>query len=115
MKTITNEFECFDVRPLHCNFFLFTTKQELYCAVSTNIMLKIYIITNFHMLHYFDINTCIVTTVSGVKQHSYAAVSYTHLRAHETRGNLVCRLLLEKKKLKHFMKFQKKFSERERK
>ena len=24
------------------------------------------------------------------------AVSYTHLRAHETRGNLVCRLLLEK-------------------
>ena len=27
------------------------------------------------------------------------AVSYTHLRAHETRGNLVCRLLLEKKKV----------------
>ena len=26
------------------------------------------------------------------------AVSYTNLRAHETRGNLVCRLLLEKKK-----------------
>ena len=25
------------------------------------------------------------------------SVSYTHLRAHETRGNLVCRLLLEKK------------------
>ena len=29
---------------------------------------------------------------------SFVAVSYTHLRAHETRGNLVCRLLLEKKK-----------------
>ena len=28
---------------------------------------------------------------------SPGAVSYTHLRAHETRGNLVCRLLLEKK------------------
>ena len=27
------------------------------------------------------------------------SVSYTHLRAHETRGNLVCRLLLEKKEL----------------
>ena len=27
----------------------------------------------------------------------FSAVSYTHLRAHETRGNLVCRLLLEKK------------------
>src|SRR5678809_1743052 len=26
------------------------------------------------------------------------AVSYTHLRAHETGSNLVCRLLLEKKK-----------------
>ncbi len=25
------------------------------------------------------------------------SVSYTHLRAHETRGNLVCRLVLEKK------------------
>src|SRR5659263_671550 len=28
----------------------------------------------------------------------YKAVSYTHLRAHETRHDLVCRLLLEKKK-----------------
>eukprot|EP00657_Telonema_sp_P-1_P003389 TRINITY_DN18194_c0_g1_i1.p1 TRINITY_DN18194_c0_g1~~TRINITY_DN18194_c0_g1_i1.p1 ORF type:complete len:102 (+),score=59.56 TRINITY_DN18194_c0_g1_i1:138-443(+) len=29
------------------------------------------------------------------------AVSYTHLRAHETVLDLVCRLLLEKKKNKH--------------
>ena len=29
---------------------------------------------------------------------SFPAVSYTHLRAHETRHDLVCRLLLEKKK-----------------
>ena len=29
-----------------------------------------------------------------------ASVSYTHLRAHETGRNLVCRLLLEKKKLR---------------
>src|SRR5450756_2754967 len=29
-----------------------------------------------------------------------AAVSYTHLRAHETRHDIVCRLLLEKKKKK---------------
>ena len=28
----------------------------------------------------------------------YVPVSYTHLRAHETRHDLVCRLLLEKKK-----------------
>ena len=31
-----------------------------------------------------------------------AAVSYTHLRAHETRHDLVCRPLLEKKKLSNF-------------
>ena len=30
-----------------------------------------------------------------------APVSYTHLRAHETGRNLVCRLLLEKKKKKY--------------
>ena len=29
---------------------------------------------------------------------TYASVSYTHLRAHETVLDLVCRLLLEKKK-----------------
>src|SRR5450759_2422095 len=31
-------------------------------------------------------------------QQCYKSVSYTHLRAHETRHDLVCRLLLEKKK-----------------
>src|SRR5665213_60245 len=30
--------------------------------------------------------------------HCIGSVSYTHLRAHETGRNLVCRLLLEKKK-----------------
>ena len=34
-----------------------------------------------------------------------AAVSYTHLRAHETGRNLVCRLLLEKKKKEKKEKF----------
>ena len=33
------------------------------------------------------------------KERTPVAVSYTHLRAHETRHDLVCRLLLEKKKL----------------
>src|SRR5450756_1765167 len=35
----------------------------------------------------------------------YQAVSYTHLRAHETRHDLVCRLLLEKKKKNERMNF----------
>ena len=34
----------------------------------------------------------------------FAAVSYTHLRAHETVLDLVCRLLLEKKKIKQYNK-----------
>eukprot|EP00825_Cyclidium_porcatum_P003900 TRINITY_DN1180_c0_g1_i10.p8 TRINITY_DN1180_c0_g1~~TRINITY_DN1180_c0_g1_i10.p8 ORF type:complete len:152 (-),score=25.82 TRINITY_DN1180_c0_g1_i10:49-504(-) len=34
-------------------------------------------------------------------------VSYTHLRAHETRHDLVCRLLLEKKKKKKNIKVNK--------
>src|SRR5665647_3634317 len=33
-----------------------------------------------------------------MRTHSSVAVSYTHLRAHETDSYLVCRLLLEKKK-----------------
>ena len=36
--------------------------------------------------------------VSSWKSGSAKAVSYTHLRAHETPEHLVCRLLLEKKK-----------------
>src|SRR5450759_5048153 len=34
----------------------------------------------------------------GCQVVGYKPVSYTHLRAHETRHDLVCRLLLEKKK-----------------
>src|SRR5450756_3055707 len=34
------------------------------------------------------------------RSYTLTPVSYTHLRAHETRHDLVCRLLLEKKKKK---------------
>src|SRR5450756_319677 len=40
--------------------------------------------------------------------HGLSPVSYTHLRAHETRHDLVCRLLLEKKKKKTTDKQNKK-------
>src|SRR5450756_2011620 len=36
--------------------------------------------------------------VGAGRSHCQRTVSYTHLRAHETRHDLVCRLLLEKKK-----------------
>src|SRR5450756_2190444 len=35
---------------------------------------------------------------AGEPDPSHMSVSYTHLRAHETRHDIVCRLLLEKKK-----------------
>ena len=45
------------------------------------------------------------TVTTGAKPHGQQqlardleAVSYTHLRAHETEADLVCRLLLEKKR-----------------
>src|SRR5678809_1631695 len=38
------------------------------------------------------------STTSTYGSPGLASVSYTHLRAHETGRNLVCRLLLEKKK-----------------
>ena len=40
--------------------------------------------------------------ISYIKENgiTMVTVSYTHLRAHETGRNLVCRLLLEKKKRK---------------
>ena len=46
-------------------------------------------ILNIEKIH--DMVEYAVEDIKGV------SVSYTHLRAHETRGNLVCRLLLEKK------------------
>src|SRR5659263_720490 len=39
-------------------------------------------------------------TAMSLKNMKASPVSYTHLRAHETRHDLVCRLLLEKKKKK---------------
>src|SRR5450756_1642425 len=42
----------------------------------------------------------IVVAQTAIGTKGIGAVSYTHLRAHETRHDLVCRLLLEKKKKK---------------
>ena len=38
------------------------------------------------------------TMMRSLASDEIVSVSYTHLRAHETKANLVCRLLLEKKK-----------------
>ena len=54
---------------------------------------------------YTDISTTTDFTIESGKTYELSfdisnAVSYTHLRAHETVLDLVCRLLLEKKKKK---------------
>ena len=46
----------------------------------------------------WDSSNTAVATVSQSGSVNFVAVSYTHLRAHETVLDLVCRLLLEKKK-----------------
>ena len=55
------------------------------------------IATAFYMEYQLGLEPCPMCIVQRIAI-ALAAVSYTHLRAHETRGNLVCRLLLEKKK-----------------
>src|SRR5660397_156288 len=55
-------------------------------------------------VHSSDPGTLLLTSLAKAEgEHaklSPTSVSYTHLRAHETKANLVCRLLLEKKKKK---------------
>ena len=75
-----------------------------------------YLISDIDLTFDLDAAKTVVTAESKVSRHAAAsdvplrldgedltlialqAVSYTHLRAHETRHDLVCRLLLEKKK-----------------
>ncbi|WP_258051734.1 bifunctional hydroxymethylpyrimidine kinase/phosphomethylpyrimidine kinase, partial [Pseudomonas aeruginosa] len=49
-----------------------------------------------------------VAEILAAHPHLPVAVSYTHLRAHETLANLVCRLMLEKKKKQKKQKKKKK-------
>ena len=49
-------------------------------------------LTGLYLLYWLSITVNIGIVLGAV------TVSYTHLRAHETEADLVCRLLLEKKK-----------------
>ena len=44
------------------------------------------------------------TWIGGKRRVVLQPVSYTHLRAHETVLDLVCRLLLEKKNKQHYIR-----------
>ncbi|GLO89397.1 hypothetical protein HpBGD16_15110 [Helicobacter pylori] len=52
-------------------------------------------------IFYALINLLVKGLILGLGEVGIGAVPYTHLRAHETRHDLVCRLLLEKKKKKN--------------
>ena len=56
------------------------------------------------------IGTGSVIAAGAVVTQGTVAVSYTHLRAHETVLDLVCRLLLEKKKLSDYYCYKDTFS-----
>ena len=45
----------------------------------------------------FNVSQCYLVVIERQYTGASEAVSYTHLRAHETVLDLVCRLLLEKK------------------
>ena len=53
---------------------------------------------NLNLAYKFD-----ETPLTNYLVHFSKSVSYTHLRAHETVLDLVCRLLLEKKKIKNHL------------
>ena len=60
----------------------------------------IYLFSNSNISDGYKIGFTVLFTITGLAKVvcSIVAVSYTHLRAHETVLDLVCRLLLEKKK-----------------
>src|SRR5450756_1942188 len=68
-------------------------------------IIRVHIEFHLHpLLYYYDSTICPDVKswlrTRGVRSQMYQSpvtVSYTHLRAHETRHELVCRLLLEKK------------------
>ena len=93
------------------------TVEELR-SVKDGVTPDCYSYSNFIFRHLkkrdYTVGACIGSKVSRARQQDYEVdaqhlkkeleeakpVSYTHLRAHETRHDLVCRLLLEKKKKK---------------
>ena len=54
--------------------------------------------TLFTLEDRYGLEVCQCEDEVHLRVHIHKAVSYTHLRAHETDSYLVCRLLLEKKK-----------------
>ena len=62
----------------------------------------------------YELNAATASAIEAIGRLDAIAVSYTHLRAHETVLDIVCRLLLEKK-TKHTTKKKKKMKKKNKK
>ena len=71
-----------------------STSEPRMCHAMKKGEIHDYCISHYYIFYYSNFNNL------ATKRIRYRAVSYTHLRAHETEADLVCRLLLEKKKKK---------------
>ena len=74
--------------------FRFADPNFLYLLILLPFLVALYLYSNYHRRQ----NIRKYGDPALLKGLMPTTVSYTHLRAHETGRNLVCRLLLEKKK-----------------
>eukprot|EP00658_Telonema_sp_P-2_P024630 TRINITY_DN19903_c0_g1_i1.p1 TRINITY_DN19903_c0_g1~~TRINITY_DN19903_c0_g1_i1.p1 ORF type:complete len:124 (-),score=17.76 TRINITY_DN19903_c0_g1_i1:12-383(-) len=74
---------------------IFTSNKRLLHTLDSMVCLVVAVEVQRH--HHVQ-NVPVGDTLLGAVHSGTIAVSYTHLRAHETPEHLVCRLLLEKKK-----------------
>src|SRR5660397_274882 len=74
-------------------FFIIANFQELFSSFSLLLFAE-----KIGVFLAFFLSVVVLDFIA--KKNDLTPVSYTHLRAHETKANLVCRLLLEKKKKK---------------
>src|SRR5660397_26027 len=75
-----------------------TTPGQNFIYVHLNRVIKKYDLDMFYIAGPGHGGPALVGNTYLEGTYSEISVSYTHLRAHETKANLVCRLLLEKKK-----------------
>src|SRR5665648_1150577 len=85
------------------NYFSFYTDDEQVLALIKDLLPGVSLGKSVARVKY-SANGAVEVLIDVIKEvvdyHNARPVSYTHLRAHETRHDLVCRLLLEKKKKK---------------
>ena len=76
-----------------------TKKQEVRFNINIDINPSLFPIEDkLNSIVNYETVVNLITKLTKNKHYELLAVSYTHLRAHETPEHLVCRLLLEKKK-----------------